>query len=47
MLFSCDRLFYQGADRAIAALNGRFFAGRIVRADKYDQYLYDHGDLSG
>ncbi|CAM6000954.1 unnamed protein product [Sphagnum balticum] len=29
------------------ALNGRFFAGRIVRAELYDQILYDENDLSG
>ena len=34
-------------DAAIAVLNGRFFGGRTVKAEVYDQALYDHGDLSG
>jgi poly(U)-binding-splicing factor PUF60 len=34
------------ADRAKAALNGRYFGGRLVSADNYDQALFDHGDLS-
>lgn len=29
------------------ALNGRYFGGRLVQADLYDQALFDHGDLSG
>ncbi|CAG2101768.1 unnamed protein product [Medioppia subpectinata] len=29
------------------ALNGRFFGGRIVKAELYDQILYDDNDLSG
>jgi poly(U)-binding-splicing factor PUF60 len=29
------------------ALNGRFFGGRIVKAELYDQTLYDDNDLSG
>lgn len=35
------------AAAAAAALNGRYFAGRTVRAHLYDQDLFDHGDLSG
>lgn len=29
------------------ALNGRYFGGRVVKAELYDQALFDHGDLSG
>lgn len=29
------------------ALNGRYFGGRLVRAELYDQALFDHGDWSG
>ncbi len=36
-----------GAKEAKERLNGRFFGGRRVAADVYDQDLYDHGDLSG
>ena len=35
------------ATGAQEALNGRYFGGRLVRADVYDQNLYDHNDLSG
>ena len=30
-----------------AALNGRYFGGRIVVCEVYDQNLYEHSDLSG
>ncbi|KAL9914918.1 poly(U)-binding-splicing factor half pint-like isoform 2-T2 [Glossina fuscipes fuscipes] len=33
--------------RGKEALNGRFFGGRRVHAELYDQSLFDHGDLSG
>nr|CAG4648826.1 EOG090X0BIL [Polyphemus pediculus] len=36
-----------GAEKARDSLNGRFFAGRMVKSDIYDQALYDHNDLSG
>ncbi|KAL4231855.1 Poly(U)-binding-splicing factor puf60 [Mactra antiquata] len=29
------------------ALNGRYFGGRVVQAEKYDQDLFDANDLSG
>lgn len=29
------------------ALDGRFFGGRIVRAELYNQALFDNGDYSG
>uniref|UniRef100_A0A1A9WQF6 RRM domain-containing protein n=1 Tax=Glossina brevipalpis TaxID=37001 RepID=A0A1A9WQF6_9MUSC len=35
------------AVRGKEALNGRFFGGRRVHAELYDQSLFDHGDLSG
>ncbi|XP_046647282.1 poly(U)-binding-splicing factor half pint-like isoform X2 [Daphnia pulicaria] len=37
----------KGAETARDSLNGRFFAGRIVRCDIYDQALYEYNDLSG
>merc|ERR1712141_731627 len=37
----------KAAKAAKSALNGRFFGGRIVSADIYDQDLYDHNDFSG
>jgi poly(U)-binding-splicing factor PUF60 len=33
-------------EKAIASLNGRFFAGRVVKAEIYDQSLYDLKDYS-
>lgn len=32
---------------AISSLNGRYFGGRVVRAEKYDQDMFDANDLSG
>lgn len=37
----------EAAKKAKESLNGRFFGGRRVVADIYDQDLYDHNDLSG
>lgn len=34
-------------EKAKEALNGRYFGGRLVQAEMYDQALFDHGDLSG
>lgn len=34
-------------EAAIQALNGRYFGGRIVKAEKYPQELYDASDFSG
>ncbi|OQV11918.1 Poly(U)-binding-splicing factor half pint [Hypsibius exemplaris] len=36
-----------GADNAKIGLNGRFFAGRIVKADIYDRDLFEYQDFSG
>ncbi|XP_070505788.1 poly(U)-binding-splicing factor half pint isoform X1 [Chironomus tepperi] len=35
------------ADKASSALNGRFFGGRLVKAESYDQALFNHSDFSG
>jgi len=35
------------AKSAKNALHGRFFGGRVVNCDIYDQDLFHHGDLSG
>ena len=37
----------KAAKTAKGALNGRFFGGRIVVCEIYDQDLYDHNDFSG
>lgn len=34
-------------EKACASLNGRYFGGRIVQAEKYDQDLFASNDLSG
>ncbi|XP_056004472.1 poly(U)-binding-splicing factor PUF60-like isoform X2 [Ostrea edulis] len=34
-------------EKACAALNGRYFAGRIVTAEKYDEDMFNANDLSG
>lgn len=34
-------------EKAREALNGRYFGGRLVKAELYDQALFDHSDLSG
>ena len=35
------------ADKAISTLNGRYFGGRVVKAELYDQGSFDVNDLSG
>ncbi|CAB0005642.1 unnamed protein product [Nesidiocoris tenuis] len=35
------------AEAAQESLNGRFFGGRRVKAELYDQSLFDHSDFSG
>jgi poly(U)-binding-splicing factor PUF60 len=37
----------QGAKGCKEKMHGRFFAGRIITAEIYDQDLYDHNDFSG
>lgn len=39
--------FVLEAEAARDALNGRFFGGRLVKAELYDQALFDHNDFSG
>uniref|UniRef100_A0A0B7A6C9 RRM domain-containing protein n=2 Tax=Arion vulgaris TaxID=1028688 RepID=A0A0B7A6C9_9EUPU len=34
-------------EKACSSLNARFFGGRVVTAEKYDQEMYDTNDLSG
>lgn len=34
-------------EKAVSALNGRFFGGRVLTAEKYDQEMYNANDLSG
>lgn len=43
--FHCIKI--TGADKAKSALNGRYFGGRLVKAESYDQALFDHNDFSG
>lgn len=46
--FELNLLFYYTeAILARDSLSGRFFGGRIVKAEIYDQTLYDAQDLSG
>lgn len=40
-------LFFVEVEKACAALNGRYFAGRIVTAEKYDEDMFNANDLSG
>ncbi|XP_046994556.1 poly(U)-binding-splicing factor half pint isoform X2 [Schistocerca americana] len=35
------------AESARDALNGRYFGGRLVKSELYDQTLFDHNDFSG
>lgn len=39
--------YFSEAEKACFGLNGRYFGGRLVKAESYDQNLFDHGDLSG
>ena len=34
-------------EKAIASLNGRFFGGRVLTAEKYDPEMFNANDLSG
>lgn len=34
-------------EKGCQSLNGRYFGGRVVQAEKYDQDLFDANDLSG
>nr|CAD7586200.1 unnamed protein product [Timema genevievae] len=35
------------AEKARDSLNGRYFGGRLVKGELYDQALFDHSDFSG
>ena len=37
----------KGTKACKESLNGRYFGGRIISAEIYDQDLYEHNDLSG
>ena len=37
----------RSVEKAVEALNGRFFAGRVVKAEIYDQTAYNARDYSG
>lgn len=46
----CDnfiQFLFSEVERAVAALNGRFFGGRMLTAEKYDQEMFNSNDLSG
>merc|ERR1712080_705884 len=38
---------HKEAEDARSSLNGRFFGGRQVRGELYEQTLFEHNDLSG
>ena len=38
---------FSEVDKAVDTLNGRYFGGRIVRASRYDQDMFEANDLSG
>lgn len=40
-------MFAADTDKAVKALNNRFFAGRRIQAQLYDTELYNSNDLSG
>jgi len=40
-------IIFSEAEQARDSLNGRFFGGRLVKAELYDQALFDHSDFSG
>ena len=39
--------FVSEVEKGVNALNGRFFGGRVLTAEKYDQEMYNANDLSG
>jgi len=41
------RLLFTEAERARDSLNGRYFGGRLVKGELYDQALFDNNDFSG
>ena len=43
----CQLTVVSEMDSAVSALNGRFFGGRVLRAEKYDLDMFAANDLSG
>jgi poly(U)-binding-splicing factor PUF60 len=35
------------AEKTVESLNGRYFGGRMIKAELYDQAAYQGDDLSG
>ena len=35
------------AEKTVESFNGRYFAGRMIKAELYDQTAYQNDDLSG
>ena len=46
-IISAFDFLFSEVEKACASLNGRYFGGRIVQAEKYDQDLFASNDLSG
>ena len=40
-------MFLSEAEKTVESLNGRYFAGRMVKAELYDLTAYQADDLSG
>jgi poly(U)-binding-splicing factor PUF60 len=38
---------FSEAEKTVDSLNGRYFAGRMIKAELYDQTAYQADDLSG
>lgn len=46
-IYSYNPVFISEVEKAVSALNGRFFGGRLLTAEKYDQEMFIANDLSG
>ena len=42
-----DGRFVSGAEKSSESLNGRWFGGRVIKAELYDQAAYQAEDFSG
>ena len=42
----CVQFVHAEAEAAISSLDGRWFGGRVIKADLYDQSKFDNNDLS-
>ena len=40
-------MYISEMEDACKSLNGRFFGGRVVKAERYDTDMYEANDLSG